>query len=300
MTFSKETRWEKGKFEKNRLVSERAKREMAEYFTAALGINKSREDLLEELSAKYEKSPRQIERYISRRVPSKQDQYAETPHKKRIRELAMTARSYIGLPYVRDIFLIKDSPKGLYPTLDLETSLDYRSLASHLKSGSFSKVLDEIRTWKILRKRYLDACGRLLNKIKAEMTASDIAIAPVGEAKPGLIIDDFSGTLCAAIVGKAVGASTVFEYRVEPHFLVPGLWVLKYGGRGIYLGLDKEGLERHRRMHEDLISIYASKLFISRLSEMNRQLVRMETRIGDKLQKFSSMESLPGKCELCL
>ena len=61
---------------------------MANYLRSGTNKGKPRDELLEELSEKYGRSTRQIERYISQCSPPEQERYVETPHKQKVRDVA--------------------------------------------------------------------------------------------------------------------------------------------------------------------------------------------------------------------
>ena len=65
MTLDKETRWDKDEFLRRKRINDHDKRQMTEYLHAGLNMDKPREELLEELAQKYNRSSRQIERYIA-------------------------------------------------------------------------------------------------------------------------------------------------------------------------------------------------------------------------------------------
>ena len=72
MTYDKVTRWEKGEFKRKKPIGDQDKQVMADYLRAGLNVGKPRNDLLEELSEKYHRSTRQIERHIKCSLSEKQ------------------------------------------------------------------------------------------------------------------------------------------------------------------------------------------------------------------------------------
>lgn len=77
MTSVKDSKWERSDTSRRLPISDQDKQLMADYFQARLKMGEPRDDLLEELAAKYQRSTRQIERYIagfSRRKETSQEQ----------------------------------------------------------------------------------------------------------------------------------------------------------------------------------------------------------------------------------
>lgn len=228
----------------------------------------------------------------------KQEPYKETPHKQKMREVARSLQSEVGLPYVLEIFL----PPGrstVTLSIDQEGNHLYQGLHSHLETGGFSDVLEEIREWKHGAGLYLAKCHDLFKNVRGEIASDEVIVPPDGQPESGLIIDDFCGTLCADVVGKVTGYPTHLGYKTERHFLRPHLWVLRYGAYGIYLSLTKEDLEKHQNMHKDLIGKYVSDAATREMATQREKLSEIGIQISRQLLKFSDMERLPGHCGLC-
>lgn len=224
--------------------------------------------------------------------------YVETRHKKKMRELARSLQRELGLPHILEIFL-RPGRNTVALSMDQEENHLYRGLRSHLKTGGFSEVLYQIREWKDSAGEYLIKCNDLLKIVRGEIP-NDVAIVPPdGEAKPGLIVDDFCGTICAHVVGQVTGNPTTLGYKTKRHSLNPDLWVLRYGAYGVYIGQTKEELERYQDMHKDLITKYASNPLTRDMPTIWEKLSEIRGQINRQLQIFSDMEHLPGRCELC-
>lgn len=67
MTSNHDAKWQKGKFEQRKAVSEGAKQAMAEYYDAGLNTGRQRDELLRDLGKWCGRSVRQVERYIAER-----------------------------------------------------------------------------------------------------------------------------------------------------------------------------------------------------------------------------------------
>lgn len=84
MTFVKDSKWDRGEPSAKVPIGEQDKQLMADYLQAGLKMDKPRDVLLEELAKKYQRSPRQIERYIAeirRRKDTSREQQANEREK---------------------------------------------------------------------------------------------------------------------------------------------------------------------------------------------------------------------------
>ena len=70
MTGIGKTNWDRGEFESKSRISPADRHAISEYYRAAMGLGKSSEEVLEELAKRYNRSARQIQRYISGRERS--------------------------------------------------------------------------------------------------------------------------------------------------------------------------------------------------------------------------------------
>ena len=250
--------------------------------------------------------PVRTEHEVPKEARTQQESYKETPHKRKIRELAGSLQREIGLPSILEIFELRTGRGGVDLVIgpeQVENHL-YRGLRSHLQTGGFSEVLNEIDEWKKGTERYFVKCHDLFKSVRGEIPGDEVTI-PLndGEPKPGLIIDDFCRTICVDVVGKVTGHPPGLEYEMEHHFLCHNMWVLKYGAYGIYLGRTKEELENYQNIHkdiiEDIIGKYASKLITREIATRTEKLSKIHTQINRQLGIFRDMERVPGYCELC-
>lgn len=257
-------------------------------------------EAISKLEGKTEKevSTKVTEPVSPQKLPTGQEPYRESAHEQTMRELVLSLKSELFLPNILEIVL---SPclNAIVLSLDLEEDDLSQGLRSHLKSGGFSAVLDDIEEWKAGAGKYLAKCHDLFRKVKGEIPASETIISLDGEPRPGIIIDEFCGTLCWDVVAMATGSPTLLGYKTEPHYLRPDLWVLRYGARGIYIGLETREIENYRTMHENLTIKYASDPVTIEVANLRKQLSEIDFIISRQLQKFSHMKQVPGLCELC-
>ncbi len=224
--------------------------------------------------------------------------YEETHHKQKMRELAGSLQREVGLPHVLDLF-VGSSTFVAAVSIDQEENHLYQGLRRHLESGGFVKVLEQIEDWKVYAKQYLGKCHDLFEMVKGKIPETEIKISrDEEEPKPGLILDDFCGTVCADAVGRATGSPIQLKYKTERHFLNNELWVLKYGGYGIYLTLNTEELMKCQKMHENLIVECVSDPITLKMANLKELLTIIGLQISRHLQKFSDMEQIPGQCDL--
>ena len=78
MTSVKDSKWDRGQSSRRPPISEQDKKFMADYLQVNLKMGRPRDELLEELAKKYQRSRRQIERHIARFLPRKQ--VSQEPH----------------------------------------------------------------------------------------------------------------------------------------------------------------------------------------------------------------------------
>jgi len=235
---------------------------------------------------------------LPNKLKAGQEPYIETHHKQKMRELAGDLRREVGLPPDLEVFLkLKFSAVAL--SIDREENHLNQGLRSHLKSGGFSEVLEQIQDWKTYANKYLTKCHDLFENIKSKIPDNEPIADPDREPNPGLILDPFCGTGGAEIVGRVTGFTTHLVYTTVRHYLDPDLWVLKYGAYGIYLAPSREELEKHQKMHEDLIVEYASDPVTADYTTLKKNLSEIDIQISRQLQKFIDLERVPGYCELC-
>ena len=96
---------------------------------------------------------------------AKQKTYEETPHKQKMREIAGTMAGEISLPWILHILIVELKPRRFLPDrgsvlttvaengeIGVELSIEgkgeidhlYQGLRTHLETGGFSQVFDEI------------------------------------------------------------------------------------------------------------------------------------------------------------
>jgi len=97
MTSDKETKWDHSRFERKTYISNDEKIAISDYYRTALKTGRSSSELLEELSAKYNKSERQVQRYIKEVEKNKSlaDRLLQMEQMRHIADLQSVVRSFL-------------------------------------------------------------------------------------------------------------------------------------------------------------------------------------------------------------
>lgn len=260
-----------------------------------------------------------------RRAPIKeqieQKPYEETEHKRKMRELAGSLQGEISLPPIFDCFIVELKPRQFYParrnfsinmganeeirielSIDKGGDIDQIALKSHLETGGFSEVLEEIANWKEEVQQYLKQCHGLLKIVMSEIENGKRKI-PLEDKKlkPGFIID-FPKTICADAVQTARDHPLGFEYKTGPeaHPTYENMWLLRCGAYIIYRARSKKTLVRYQAMHKKLKNKYASEPIVVDIVEQQAKINQIQSHINQRLRVFTEKEHLPGYCsEFC-
>lgn len=236
--------------------------------------------------------------------------YQETPHKRKMREMAAKVASTLDLPSAFDSFIVELKPGRLFlrhsrlpinisETGELEVEIRfeghlYEGLHNHLNTGGFSKVLDQIESWKEEVAGNLLACHKLFTLVKAEVEESYNASIPMDyQGQPGFT-PWFPITICGDAIEQARGVTYITDswYKYEGSDLRCGAFL-------IYKGTPDEDLGVYRNAHIALRAKYAEDEQAKERARQRDLLYQIRDKIGQELQKFIDMEHLPGQCELC-
>lgn len=334
MTSVKDSKWERSDTSHRLSISDQDKQLMADYFQARLKMGEPRDDLLEELAAKYQRSTRQIERYITQFSPPKANQrYEETPHKQKICELAKTLAVEINIPTFWDKDLWRDLPvefkKGKYslPIGEVEISQDrqikvtcsdigagigephlLKGLFSHLRtSGSprFTELVgDKSRLYSLVVEieQYSQALLVFLRLLVDDVKAYRVKVNFHDEAKPGLT-RWFIITTWHYALGSAFGHGGIDDSLYGPHESIPGtnLWQVRCGAYLIGIARNKKTLRTYENWHKKLgIKYTENPLALAKdIAGKYKRLNETVQDIRQRLKEFSDMERPPGHCQLC-
>lgn len=100
---------------------------------------------------------------------------------------------------------------------------------------------------------------------------------------------------------NASGNSWIDDTWYKPHENITGmnLWQLRCGAYVIGKAESKETLTYYEKWHKELRTRYARNKIARDITSKYQKLNETAQEIGQRLQEFSDMEHLPGKCELC-
>ncbi len=252
---------------------------------------------------------------VPSRPPSVAQPYVETPHRRQMQELAEGLITGLHLPWIKDSFIvelrlghlflgkerfpIRITQKGkiqlaLSALGKGETDFLHQALYSHLKTGSFAKVLSAIRSWSEGVADNLENCHELLSRVRREIEEIYRTSIPVeDEDRPGFTMD-FPVLVCADAVMQASGSTHFKEFPYK----YDGLY-LKFGAFIIFVGNPDEDLRPLEDAHRKLRVKCAAWAETKAIAKQRRDFDNTATAISQQLRKFIAMQCLPGHCELC-
>jgi hypothetical protein len=305
---------------------------MVDYLRTGLEIGKSRDELLDELAEKYQRSRRQIERYIApSNAHSANQRYEETPHRRRMRELARTLAKKVMIPTFWDADLWKDLPvefkKGRYSLSVGETKISesgqitvtypdvgagvvephlLKGLFSHLSSSGsrwFAELVDEpglLHSLAIEIGQYSQALLTLLKLLMDDVKERKERINFRDDAKPGLK-RWFAVTAWHCVLWRAVVRGTINDSLYRPHESIQGtdLSQLRFGAYVIGVARSEQILEMYEGWHKELRIRYAKHPLAKDVAHRYKNLGESVQDITQRLKEFSDMQNLPGHCHLC-
>lgn len=257
----------------------------------------------------------QPQREVSKVTQIEQGPYQETPHKKKMRELAGKLIGEISLPWIMDSFIVELKSGRFFPdrngfltsvaengTISIELSIEgkgeighlYEGLRSHLKTGGFSQVLDEIGNWRQGVADNLVKCHRFFTLVKKKLEKSYSVSIPMKDKGQIGFTMWFPITTCGDAIEQARGV----PYITDSWYKYEGL-DLRCGAFLIYKGIPDEDLDVYKNAHVALRVKYAAHEQAREIAKQRGSIYQIEDKIRQQLQKFIDMEHLPGHCELC-
>lgn len=331
MTSPKDSKWDGREFSWRPPISEQDKKLMVNYLQTGLKMGKSRDELLEELAGKYERSTRQIERYITRFSPKANLKYEETHHKQKMRELAEALARKTSIPVFWDSDLWRDLPvefkKGKYslPIGEIEMSQDrqikvtypeigagiaephlLKGVFSHLRtSGSprFTELVGDkgqLHSLVVEIEQYSQALLVFLRLLVDDVRGYRVKVNFHDEENPGLT-RWFIITTWHHVLWSAFGYGGIDDSLYRPHESIPGtnFWQVRFGAYRIGIARNKKMLRTYENWHKELRIKYAKNPLAKDIAGKYKRLNETVQDIRQRLQEFSDMERLPGHCQLC-
>lgn len=260
-----------------------------------------------------------------------QKPYEETPHKRKMRELAKALAGRISLPSLFDEDLWRDLPAEFQPGKyslpigvveigeDRQIKVNYcdvgagvavphlvEGLYSHLSTSWLSGFAElvghkgKLDNWVSGVGQYSEALLRFLKLIVDEVKGYRDKVSFRDEAKPGLT-KWFIVTAWNDVIQKASGYSGIDDSWYHPPESIPNtsLWQQKCGAYRIGIAKTKRRLKTYENWHKQLREKYTEEPIAKGIGAKYQELSNTTELIRQRLQEFSDMERLPGNCELC-
>jgi hypothetical protein len=332
VTTIKDSKWDRRESSEKPPISDQDKRLMVDYLRAGLKMDKSRDELLDELANKYRRSTRQIERYIAQlSLSAANERYEETPHRQKIRELAKTLARETRIPAFWDKDLWRDLPvkfkRGKYSLAigEIEISQDrrikvtysdvgagiaepylLRGLFSHLRSSGSRRFVELVDQGGLLHslavdiEQYSQALLMFLKLLMDDVKGYKAKVNFHDEAEPGLM-RWFIITAWYCVLWSAFGHGAIDDSLYRPHESIKGtdLWQLRFGAYVIGVARSEETLETYKNWHKELRIRYAKHPLARDAAGKYQRLGETVQDIRQRLKEFSDMQNLPGHCHLC-
>jgi hypothetical protein len=257
--------------------------------------------------------------------------YQETPHKKKMRELAKQLVKSINLPSLWDKRLWQDLSVDFQPGMYYlsigaveigeheQIKVNYynvstnfaepyliKGLFSHLSTSGLPKfkelVVDKGKLDNLIGEagKYSLAILNFLKLITGEVKGYRTKINFHDEMKSGLT-RWFILTIWKDAIDKAGGYSWIHNSWYKPHESIPGtsLFKLDCGGNTMGIAKSEKTLKKYKKWHKKLRVKYAEHQSAKDIYTKNQEISDLAQEIRERLQGFSDMEPLPGHCDLC-
>lgn len=291
----------------------------------------AREQLLDNLADRHQKSTRQIERYIhdarqadeerllslAQRLRARVDR-RHTVHERALRQMAQRLENQVALPPASHVFTVSRDNEYWYPDQiswklseagriqlflrlehDDDTRMVYRSLMEHLSAPGFTELPAMIAQWKKRAADYLAECYGLVSEVTAAVEAVlGIAVAPAYAVRPG-VFPSFPLSICYDAVERASGPTATSQLRYATERPGEALFQLRFGADAVAIATSDDELDRLQREHIDLRERYAASPRAQAVAAVALEAGDLEARIRDDLRRFRLSTPLPGHCMLC-
>lgn len=269
-------------------------------------------------------------RKLLEKPPIKQDQYVETPHKQKIREVAKLLAEAISLPSCWDKDLWRDFPLEFKPGQyylpiglveidnDKQIKTKYydigagiaepyllKGLHSHLSTSGLPKFAEivgnngELTSLVDRAGQYSQELVTLVKLIADDVERSGVKVNFKDETEPG-ITRWFIITVWNDAIQKAGGHSWINSSWYKPHESIPGAkWQLRCGPYVIGIAKNEITLDAYSNLHKRLRASYAKGFLAKNINAKGQEMSNVDQEIKQRLHEFIDMERLPGRCDLC-
>lgn len=266
---------------------------------------------------------------IEKTTPQKP--YEDTPHKRKMKELAKALAEKISLPSIWDKDLWRDLPLEFQPGKyslsicvveigkDDQIKVKYcdiragvaaphliKGLYTHLSTSGLPKFAGlmgdkgRLDNWVGAVEQYSEALTTFLKVITDEVKGYRAKVDFHDEVKPGLT-KWFILTAWNDILKKASGYSWIDNsWYHPPELSTPSnLWPVKCGSYIIGIAKSKKTHKTYVNWHKKLRVNDAKHQSAKDIHAKSQTMSNVSQDIRQQLQEFSDMQRLPGHCELC-
>jgi len=273
----------------------------------------------------------QTEHNVPKESQTEQEPYKETPHKKKIRELAEKLTDRINLPslFNRDLWVNwpTDFQPGKYCLPigvveigeDKQIKVNYydvsanfaalhlvKGLYGHFHTSGLSKFAElvgdkgKLDSWVAAVGQYSEALMTFLKVITDKVQGYRTKVTFHDEVKPSLT-KWFITTAWVDAIQRASGYSWIDDswYKAPDNMPNTSLWKLNCGADHIGIARNKKTLKTYENWHKELRLNYAKDPLARDIVIKGQELSNIAEEIRQRLREFSDMERLPGHCELC-
>lgn len=290
-----------------------------DYLSDTLAIGEAKHKQIVEPAHDVPKEPR-----------TEQEPYKETPHTKRMRKLADKLAEKMNLPSLFDRNLWDNLPADFQPgkyclsigvveiSEDKQIKANYydvsaslaaprlvKGLYDHFRTSELSKFVELVRaegkldSWVAAVEQYSEALMTFL-KIITDKVKDRADVNLYDEVKPGLT-RGFITTVWIDAIQQAGEHPWIDNSWYKPPDNIPNtnLWKQDCGIDRIGIMKNKKTLKTYEIWHKQLRHHYANDPLAREIVIGGQKMSDIAEEIRQRLQEFSDMKCLPGRCELC-
>lgn len=179
---------------------------------------------------------------------------------------------------------------------DKEQEHLWNALLGHLATSQFSSIPTDFREWKKEVSQYLSQCYCLFYRVKSGVEETAGEDVPLDyKTVPGISVW-FPLTICI----EAADSSAFPKGLEYEHETIRGeFYGLKWYACIIAIAPSKDERNRYEQMHRELRAKYVQSSEAKNIAQPSNELKSAQDNISSELQRFGSMVTLPGHCDLC-
>ena len=168
---------------------------------------------------------------------------------------------------------------------------EFSPIMEHLRSSRRERILDILKAWQSICCKSIVDCHRLRGDIQKEAEKQTRLVTIADRGQRGLL-EGFSWT----IYRWSLCNDREEDYKVVSK--LHDLCLLHWGTHNLAWIRDDE-VERIKYIHRRLIGYYQRVSTTLEILEGKKRLTLLTKSLCHSLDKFASLEILPGKCHLC-